>query len=90
MGGGMIFGSMIASGIIHGTGFATGRVPFEMMMIGQIMIGAWAGSRFADFDWGLFGRTLMASTLANGAGILNKHFESYLRELRVVKDVFKN
>ena len=70
MGGGMIFGSMIASGIIHGTGFATGRVPFEMMMIGQIMIGAWAGSRFADFDWGLFGRTLVASTLANGAGIL--------------------
>ncbi len=70
MGGGMIFGAMIASAIIHGTGFATGRVPFEMMMVGQIMIGAWAGSRFADFDWALFGRTLVASTLANGAGIL--------------------
>ncbi len=70
MGGGMIFGSMIASGLIHGTGFATGRVPFELMMVGQIMIGAWAGSRFADFDWALFGRTLVASTLANGAGIL--------------------
>ena len=69
MGGGMIFGSMLASGLIHGTGFATGRVPLEWMMIGQIMIGAWAGSRFADFDWQLFGRTLLASTLAIGTSI---------------------
>ena len=69
MGGGMIFGSVIASGLIHVSGLATGRVPFELMVVGQIMIGAWAGSRFADFDWALFGRTLGASTLAIGTSL---------------------
>ncbi len=70
MGGGMIFGAMIASGVIHATGVATGRVPFEIMLVGQIMIGAWAGSRFAGFDWALFGRTLLASTLAIGTSLV--------------------
>ena len=69
MGGGMIFGSMLASGFIHGTGLATGRVPFEITLVGQIMIGAWAGSRFAGFDWALFGRTIVASTLAIGTSL---------------------
>jgi membrane AbrB-like protein len=69
MGGGMIFGSMLASGFIHGTGIATGRVPFEITLVGQIMIGAWAGSRFAGFDWALFGRTIVASTLAIGTSL---------------------
>lgn len=69
MGGGMIFGAMIASGAIHGGGLATGRVPFDIMICGQIMIGAWAGSRFAGFDWALFGRTIVASTLAIGTSL---------------------
>jgi membrane AbrB-like protein len=69
MGGGMIFGSMLASGFIHGTGLATGRVPFEITLVGQVMIGAWAGSRFAGFDWALFGRTIVASTLAIGTSL---------------------
>jgi hypothetical protein len=69
MGGGMIFGSMLVSGFIHGTGLATGRVPFDITLVGQIMIGAWAGSRFAGFDWALFGRTMAASTLAIGTSL---------------------
>ncbi len=69
MGGGMIFGSMLAAGFIHGTGMATGRVPFEITLVGQVMIGAWAGSRFAGFDWALLGRTIFASTLAIGTSL---------------------
>lgn len=70
MGGGMLFGAMIASGIIHATGLAPGRVPMPIMLVGQIMIGAWAGSRFAGFDWSLFGRTILASSLAIGTSLL--------------------
>ena len=70
MGGGMLFGAMIASGIIHATGLAPGRVPMPIMLLGQIMIGAWAGSRFAGFDWNLFGRTILSSTLAIGASLV--------------------
>lgn len=70
MGGGMLFGAMIASGIIHATGLAPGRVPMPIMLVGQIMIGAWAGSRFAGFDWNLFGRTILSSSLAIGASMI--------------------
>lgn len=69
IGGGMLFGAMIASGVIHATGFAPGRIPMPIMLIGQIMIGAWAGSRFAGFDWSLFGRTILASSLAIGTSL---------------------
>lgn len=70
MGGGMLFGAMIASGLIHATGLAPGRVPMPIMLVGQVMIGAWAGSRFAGFDWSLFGRTILASTLAIGTSLI--------------------
>ena len=70
MGGGMLFGAMIASGVIHATGLAPGRVPMPIMLVGQILIGSWAGSRFAGFDWNLFGRTILASTLAIGTSLV--------------------
>jgi uncharacterized protein len=50
-GGGMLLGSMIVSGLIHATGYAHGRAPDWAMICGQVLIGAWAGSRFVGFDW---------------------------------------
>ena len=54
--GGMLLGAMLASGMIHGLEFAHGRAPWIVMISGQILIGAWSGSRFVGFDWALFMR----------------------------------
>jgi membrane AbrB-like protein len=59
-GGGMLLGSMLISGLIHATGYASGRAPDGAMISGQILIGAWAGSRFVGFDW----RNFIASSPA--------------------------
>jgi membrane AbrB-like protein len=52
--GGMLLGAMLASGLAHGLEFAHGRAPWIVMVSGQILIGAWSGSRFVGFDWRLF------------------------------------
>lgn len=52
--GGMMLGAMMASGTVHGFEFAHGRAPWIIMISGQMLIGAWSGSRFVGFDWGLF------------------------------------
>ena len=58
---GMMFGTMIVTGLAHATGFAPGRPPPEFTRAAQILIGTWVGARFIGFDWALFGRSLAAS-----------------------------
>ncbi len=67
--GGLILGAMIFSGSMHYAGFATGRAPTWLMDAGQIVLGAWVGSRFVDFDWSLFLRILLGAVLAVGAAL---------------------
>jgi fructose-1,6-bisphosphatase class II len=52
--GGMLLGAMTVSALAHGFEVAHGRAPQIALISGQILIGAWSGSRFAGFDWGLF------------------------------------
>jgi membrane AbrB-like protein len=52
--GGMLLGAMTVSALAHGFQLADGRAPQIALISGQILIGAWSGSRFAGFDWGLF------------------------------------
>ncbi|MCC2098628.1 MAG: AbrB family transcriptional regulator, partial [Hyphomicrobiales bacterium] len=40
------------------------RVPSWLMSLGQIIVGGWVGSRFADFDWKLFWRIFVGTTMA--------------------------
>jgi hypothetical protein len=51
---GMMLGAMLVSGVFHATGIAIGRAPAPVMIAGQVLIGAWAGSRFVGFDWSMF------------------------------------
>jgi membrane AbrB-like protein len=68
--GGVMFGALLASGIVHATGLAPGRVPAPVMIAGQILIGAWAGSRFVGFDWMLLFRSLKGALGAIAAAML--------------------
>lgn len=65
--GGMILGSMAASGVLHYFGVAPGRSPDWLMNIGQLLLGAWVGSRFVDFDWSLFARICLGTVMALAA-----------------------
>lgn len=67
--GGLILGAMIFSGSVHYAGLASGRAPTWLMDVGQVVLGAWVGSRFVDFDWSLFLRILMGAVLAVGAAL---------------------
>ncbi len=59
--GGMLFGAMIASGGAHALGFAPGRPPQPVVVLAQVLIGAWVGVRFIGFDWRLFARSAPAA-----------------------------
>lgn len=65
--GGFLLGGMIVSGIAHFMGWAPGRSPDWVMDVGQIIVGGWTGSRFADFDWKLFWRIVYGTMLAVGS-----------------------
>jgi membrane AbrB-like protein len=67
--GGVILAAMIFSGSVHYAGLAGGRAPTWLMDVGQIVLGAWVGSRFVDFDWSLFLRILLGAMLAVGAAL---------------------
>ncbi len=76
--GGVIFGSLLASAALHATGIAPGRVPPPVMLIGQILIGCWAGSRFVGFDWTLLLRSMKGASVAIAAAMLVAVFFSGL------------
>lgn len=59
--GGMLFGPMLLSAILHGSGMAPGQLPDWMQIGSQTLIGAWTGARFIGFDWRLMGKTLSAT-----------------------------
>jgi uncharacterized protein len=69
-GGGMLLGAMVVSGLVHAVGYAPGRAPDWAMIGGQILIGAWAGSRFVGFDWSNFMRSAPAMLGAVSLSIL--------------------
>lgn len=59
--GSLLFGAMIVSGALHGAGVAPGRLPAVVAIAGQVLVGAWSGSRFVGFDWSLLGRMAAVS-----------------------------
>ncbi len=67
--GGMILGAIVASASLHILGVAEGRAPNWLMNMGQILLGAWVGSRFVDFDWSLFFRICLGAAMAVGAAL---------------------
>ena len=67
--GGVILAAMIFSGSVHYAGLAPGRAPTWLMDVGQIVLGAWVGSRFVGFDWSLFARILFGAMLSVGAAL---------------------
>ena len=59
--GGLLFGAMVVSGVLHGSGFAPGHLPALVALAAQVLVGAWSGARFAGFDWRLLGRLVFVS-----------------------------
>jgi membrane AbrB-like protein len=49
--GGLLFGSMAASAILHGTGWVHAILPWWLGSAAVIVMGAVAGSRFANTSW---------------------------------------
>ena len=68
--GGMLLGALIISGIVHFLEWSPGRTPMWLFNSGQILLGSWVGSRFVDFNWRLFGRICIGTTMAVGAAML--------------------
>lgn len=58
--GAWIFGSMLGSALIHGSGLASGRFPNWLALAAMVSIGAIIGSRFARMSVGTFLRHLGA------------------------------
>lgn len=50
---GVLFGPMLVAAVAHGSGLAPGRPPLAMQIVGQVLIGAWSGSRFSNLDLSL-------------------------------------
>jgi membrane AbrB-like protein len=48
--GGWLFGAMVGSSALHGTGFIEGRLPMWLSVIAMVGLGAINGSRFANTD----------------------------------------
>lgn len=68
--GGVFFGAMLVSAAFHGTGVAPGRVPQSVALFGQVLIGAWTGSRFVGFDWRRAPGILGAASGSIGLGLV--------------------
>jgi len=49
--GGLLFGAMAGSALLHGTGFVQAVLPWWIGSAGVIVLGAVAGSRFANTTW---------------------------------------
>ena len=58
---GMLYAAIAVSGLAHGLGWAPGRLAIPLQVVAQVLIGAWIGTRFIGFDWGLLHRTLIAA-----------------------------
>lgn len=58
VGAGMMFGPMVVAAVTHGGGWAVGRPPDLILAAGQVLVGAWSGSRFRSFDAETFMRSI--------------------------------
>lgn len=56
---GILFGTLIVAAAAHGSGLAPGTPPPQILVLGQVMIGAWSGSRFDAFDFGMLRRSIV-------------------------------
>jgi hypothetical protein len=71
---GVMFGPLIVAALAHGAGLAPGKPPQAVLIVGQVMIGAWSGSRFNVFDFGMLRRAVapvagsLAIAVATAAG----------------------
>jgi len=57
----MLYAAIVVSCAAHGLGLAPGRLAIPLQIVAQVIIGAWIGTRFIGFDWGLLHRTLIAA-----------------------------
>jgi membrane AbrB-like protein len=58
---GQLYAGILVSLAAHGTGLAPGRLAPGLQIVAQTLVGAWVGSRFIGFDWGLLRRLLAAA-----------------------------
>ena len=59
LGAGVLFGTLLVAAVAHGSGMAPGAPPPQIALIGQVMVGAWSGSRFDVFDFAMLRRSLL-------------------------------
>ena len=60
----VLFGGMVASALLHGTGEVHGVLPAEATTVGFVLIGAFIGQRFAGLTGEGFRRLVLLSTIA--------------------------
>jgi len=58
---GPLYAAIAISALAHGLGWAPGRLAPGVQIAAQTLVGAWVGTRFTGFDWGLLHRTLIAA-----------------------------
>lgn len=59
--GGLVFGAMLASALLHGSGLVAARVPNLLLIVCFVTLGAGIGARFGGVDLGTLRRFLLAS-----------------------------
>ncbi len=59
--GGLLFGAMLSSAVLHGTGFIHAAVPWWAANTAMVMLGGITGSRFANTPLKLLGRFMGAA-----------------------------
>ena len=80
---GTLYVAIVISALVHGLGLAPGRFAPPIQIGAQTLIGAWIGTRFIGFDWGLLHRTLIAAATSFLAAFAAATAFAYLATLAV-------
>jgi membrane AbrB-like protein len=80
---GSLYAAIVISALVHGLGWAPGRFAPPIQIGAQTLIGAWIGTRFIGFDWGLLHRTLIAAATSFLAAFTAAAGFAYLAALAV-------
>jgi membrane AbrB-like protein len=80
---GSLYAAIALSALAHGLGWAPGRLAPPIQIGAQTLIGAWIGTRFIGFDWGLLHRTLIAAATSFLAAFAAAAGFAYLASLAV-------
>jgi membrane AbrB-like protein len=80
---GSLYAAIVGSALAHGLGWAPGRLAPPIQIGAQALIGAWVGTRFIGFDWGLLHRTLIAAATSFLAAFAAAAGFAYLATLAV-------